>query len=74
LSLRQEVRKFLAGIAVSRKKQGNSLKTNAQHFANGVEEPTMRVDLFLVLRLQNENKLNRNKIVGIISMRKNQPW
>ena len=40
----------------------------------GLEEPSVRVDLFLVLRLQDEDDLNGNQVVRIIAMRDNQLW
>jgi hypothetical protein len=33
-------------------------KTYLQHLANGVEEPSVRVDLLLVLGLENEDNLD----------------
>lgn len=33
-----------------------------------VEQPSMRIDLLLVLRLDHEDNLDRNEVVGIIRL------
>ena len=41
--------------------------THLEHLANGVEEPTVRVDLLLILFLQTENDLYRdNATIGTL--------
>lgn len=49
-----------------------SLETYVENFPNRVEQPSVRVDLFLVLCLQNEYDLNRNQVVGIILVRQDE--
>jgi hypothetical protein len=43
-----------------------------QHLADGVEEPAVRIDLLLVLCLDNEDNLDRYQIVWIVSMWKDK--
>lgn len=46
--------------------------TYVDHFTNGIEQPPMRVDFLLILRLQNQNNLNRDQIVLVIRLGKHQ--
>lgn len=46
--------------------------TYLEHFANSVEEPSVRVDLLLVLRLDDKNDLYRHQVVGVICVRHDQ--
>lgn len=48
--------------------------TNVKHLPNGIEEPAMGVDLFLILGLENKDELNRNEIVvlGVVSLREHK--
>ena len=48
------------------------LDSYVQHTTNCVEQPTMRVDLLLVLRFQYQNNLNRHEVVGVISRWKDE--
>ena len=40
--------------------------------SNGIEEPTMRIDLLLILGLQDKNDLNWDQIVGVILVGKDK--
>ena len=40
-----------------------------QHLTNGVEQPTVRVDLLLVLRLDDEDDLDWHEVVRIVTVR-----
>jgi hypothetical protein len=46
--------------------------TNLQVGTDRVEEPAVRIDLLLVLGLENEDDLNWYEIVRIIALGKNQ--
>ena len=48
--------------------------TNVEHFTDGIEDPAMRIDLLLVLGLDDQNNLYRNKVQRIIILRKNELW
>jgi hypothetical protein len=43
-------------------------------FPDCIEKPTMRVDLLLILCLEDENDLDRKKIVWVIGLGKNELW
>lgn len=43
-----------------------------EHFADCIEQPTMRVDLLLVLGLDDQNELNGNEIVRIFGLWENK--
>ena len=45
-----------------------SLTTHLKHAANGIEQPSVRVDLFLVLSLDDQNDLDRNEVVGVLAL------
>ena len=47
-------------------------KTYFEHLANGVEEPTVRVNLLLVLSLNDQDDLTRDQVVGVIGMWENK--
>lgn len=47
-------------------------ETYVERFADSIEEPTMRVDLLLILGLEHKDDLNRNQIVGVVGLGKNQ--
>lgn len=49
-------------------------ETYVERFADSIEEPTMRVDLLLILGLEHKDDLNRNQIVGVVGLGKNQLW
>ena len=41
------------------------LSSHLQHPPDGIEEPTMRIDLLLILGFDHENNLDGNQITGI---------
>lgn len=43
-----------------------------QHLADGVEEPTVRVNLLLVLSLNDQDNLTRDQVVGVIGLWENK--
>ena len=43
-----------------------------EKLANGVEEPSMRIDLLLVLGLQDEYDLHRYNVIGVVTVGKNE--
>ena len=43
-----------------------------QYTSDGIEEPTMRIDLLLILGLQDKNDLNQDQIVGVILVGKDK--
>ena len=43
-----------------------------QHLADGVEEPTVRVNLLLVLSLNDQDDLTRDQVVGVIGLWENK--
>ena len=43
-----------------------------KHFTNGIEEPSVGVDLLLVLCLQDEYDLDRHEVVRIVANRQDQ--
>ncbi len=45
------------------------LFTHLQHAADRIEQPPVRVDLLLVLRLDNQDDLNGHEVIGVLSMR-----
>ena len=46
--------------------------TNLKHAADGIEQPPVRVDLLLILRLDDQDDLDGNEVVGIVAMRHHQ--
>jgi len=50
----------------------SSMKKDLDDFPNCIEKPAMRVDLLLILRLEDEDDLNRNEIIWIIGLGKNE--
>jgi hypothetical protein len=47
-------------------------ETDLQYLTNGVEQPTMGVDLFLVLGLDDEDDLDWNEILVIVLPREHE--
>ena len=47
-------------------------KAYLEHFTNSIEEPSMGIDLLLVLGLQDEDDLDRHEVVRVIIGRQNQ--
>ena len=45
-----------------------------QDTADGVEQPSMRVNLLLVLRLEDKDDLHRHQVVGVFSMGEDECW
>lgn len=43
-----------------------------KYLADSIEEPSMGIDLLLVLGLQNQDDLDGHEVVGIIANRQNQ--
>ena len=52
--------------------QGHEGVPYLQYTSNGIEEPMMRIDLLLILGLQDKNDLNRDQIVGVILVEKDK--
>ena len=48
--------------------------TDFKHLANGVKEPTVRIDLLLVLCLNDEDDGHRYEVSVVITMRKDELW
>lgn len=47
-------------------------RTRIQHLADSIEQPTMRVDLLLILSLENEDNLNRNQVQRVVGLGKDK--
>lgn len=45
-----------------------------EYFADSVEQPTVRVDLLLVLRLDDEDERDGDEVVGVFALRYDQLW
>ena len=45
-----------------------------KHLADSVEQPAVRVDLLLVLRLDDKDNLDRYEVVGVVAMGDDQLW
>ena len=45
-----------------------------EHLPNSIEEPTVGVDLLLILGLEDENNLHGDEIVRVFTMGENQLW
>ena len=43
-----------------------------KHSSDGMEQPTVRVDLLLILCLQNKDDLNWNQIIWVFTVRQNE--
>lgn len=50
----------------------NMVGTDLQHLAYCIEEPTVRVDFFLILSLENKSELHWNEVIWIVALRKNK--
>lgn len=48
--------------------------THLKHLADGIEEPAVRVDLLLILCLDNEDDGHRDEVSMIITVRENELW
>lgn len=48
------------------------METDVKMFANGVEKPSMRVDLFLIFGFEDEDDLYGYQIVRVFSMWKHK--
>ncbi len=46
--------------------------THVQHFPYAVEQPPVRIDLLLILGLEDEDNLDRHQVGRIIGLRKNE--
>lgn len=42
--------------------------TNLKHAADGIEQPPVRVDLLLILRLDDQDYLDRHEVVRVVTM------
>ena len=52
--------------------QGHEGIPYLQYTFDGIEEPMMRIDLLLILGLQDKNDLNQDQIVGVILVGKDK--
>ena len=48
------------------------LASHLEHLTNGVEQPSMGVNLLLVLCFDDKNNLNRHEVVWVLAMRYDQ--
>lgn len=48
------------------------LRSHVQDLTDGIKQPSMRIDLLLILSLQDENDLHGYQVIGIILMRKHK--
>ena len=47
-------------------------KADLQHLPNSIKEPSMRIDLLLILSFNNEDDLDRDKVEGFSFLRKDK--
>lgn len=52
----------------------HGLHTYLKYFANRVEEPTVGIDLLLVLGLDYQDDGDRYQVAVVVSMRKDELW
>ena len=45
-----------------------------EHLADSIEQPAVRVNLLLVLRLDDEDNLDRDEVVRVVAMGDHQLW
>lgn len=48
--------------------------THLKYLANGVEEPTVRINLLLILRLDDEDNRHRDEVSMVVTVRKDELW
>jgi len=71
-SIDQNTNFRLTGQSVRENKSERESSTHVKHFTDGVEEPTVRVDLLLILGFKDKDDLDRHQVIGIVCYRKNE--